>query len=92
MSNETSDYRRAYAKAQKELQDLLETQERTEKRLLLVRKSIETLRDLCESEGIEVEPSEEAADMLEHSTLAEEVRTILRSPTPGSASPQRSEK
>jgi hypothetical protein len=78
MSKKTSDYERAYLKAQKELQDLLETQYMTEKRILLVRKSIETLRDLCESEGIHVEPSEEAESLLEYSTVADEIRNILK--------------
>jgi hypothetical protein len=82
MSEETSDYRRAYAKAQREFQELLEKQENTEKRLLIVRKSMETLRELCESEGVAIEPSEEAADMLEHSTLADEIRNILKARHP----------
>jgi hypothetical protein len=78
MSKQTSNYGRAYVAAHKELRDLLETQQRTEKRLLVVRKSIQTLRELCESEGISVEPSEEAADLIEQSTLSDEIRNILR--------------
>jgi hypothetical protein len=87
MSEETSDYKRAYESAQKEFKALLDAARQTEKRLLVVRKSIQTLRELCESEGVEVEPSEEAADMLENSTLAEEIRTILKARHPARLRP-----
>jgi hypothetical protein len=78
MSNETSDYRHAYTRAKKELQSLLNVQQQTEKRLLVVRKSLETLKELCATEGINIEPSEEAASLIEYSTLADEIRTILK--------------
>jgi hypothetical protein len=73
----SSDYKKAYESARQELADLLLQQEKIEKRLVLVRKSLQTFAELCENEGIEIEPSEEAASLLEDSTLADEVRTLL---------------
>lgn len=73
----SSDYRKAYEAAKQELADLLSKQEQIGKRLVVVRQSIQTLATLCESEGIEVDPSDEATALLESSTLAAEVRTLL---------------
>jgi hypothetical protein len=74
----TSDYRKAYDSAKRELTDLLAKQEEIAKRTLVVRKSIETLASLCESEGVQVEPSVEATYLLENSNIADEVRAIFR--------------
>ncbi len=74
---QTSDYRKAYEAAKKELTHLLSEQERIGKRLVIVRQSIQTLATLCESEGVKVDPSQEAAILLEHSTLADEIRAVL---------------
>lgn len=74
---QTSDYRSAYEAAKKELTDLLSLEEQIRKRLVVVRQSIQTLATLCESEGVEVDPSDEAAGMLEDSTLADEIRAVL---------------
>jgi hypothetical protein len=73
----SSDYKKAYDSAKQELADLLREQERIEKRLVLVRKSLQTFAELCENEGIEIEPSAEASYLLEESTLAGEIRTLL---------------
>jgi len=74
----SSEYKRAYDAAKDELAGLLETQIRLEKRKIELRKTIEVLASLCESEGVEIEPSVDAADILETSTLADEIRAILR--------------
>jgi hypothetical protein len=74
----TSDYKKAYDAARKELSDLLSQQMNIEKRAIVVRQSIQTLAALCESEGIAVEPSLEAAYLLDNSTLADEIRAIMR--------------
>jgi hypothetical protein len=73
----SSDYKKAYDTAKQELADLLYQQERIEKRLVIVRKSLQTFAELCANEGIEIEPSIEAAILLEDSTLADEIRNIL---------------
>jgi hypothetical protein len=74
---QTSDYRRAYEAAKQELTDLLTQQEQIGKRLVVVRQSIQTLATLCESEGVDIDPSDEAAALLQTSTLAEEIRAVL---------------
>ena len=74
---QTSDYRRAYDAAKKELAELLAQQEQIGKRLVIVRQTIQTLAVICESEGVDVDPSDEAAGMLESSTLADEIRAVL---------------
>jgi hypothetical protein len=76
------DYRKAYEAAKSELSELLADQERTAKRLILVRKSIQTLAALCEEQGIKIEHSEEAEALLAHSTLADEIRSLLRTQYP----------
>lgn len=76
------DYRKAYEAAKAELSELLADEQRTAKRLIVVRKSIQTLAALCEEQGIEVDASEDAEALVAHSTLADEIRTILRSQYP----------
>jgi hypothetical protein len=77
MTTNTSDYDRAYEAAKRELADLLFQQEMIGKRLVLVRQTIQTLAILCESEGIKVDRSDEAAMLLEHTTFADEIRAVL---------------
>ncbi len=74
---QTSDYRRAYEAAKQELTDLLSQQEQVGKRLVVVRQSIQTLATLCESEGIDVDPSDEADALIQDSSLSDEIRIIL---------------
>lgn len=74
----SSEYKRAYETAKLELAELLVTQDRLEKRKLELRKTIETLATLCEVEEIEVDSSKEQEYLLENSTLADEIRSILR--------------
>jgi len=74
----SSEYKRAYDAAKNELAKLLTSQDRLEKRKLELRKTIESLAVLCEGEGVEIEPSMDAADILENSTLADEIRALLR--------------
>jgi hypothetical protein len=79
----SSDYRKAYDTAKQELADLLAKQQEVGTRIIVVRESLQTLAALCESEGIELDPSMEATYLLEHSSLADEIRTILNSVHPG---------
>lgn len=80
---ESSDYRKAYEAAQRELNDLLSDQQKLERRIVTVRQSLQTLATLCEEEGIEVKPSSDAEYLLEKSTLADEIRSILIAEYPG---------
>lgn len=85
----TSDYRKAYEHARNELADLLQKQLETEQRIVVVRKSLETLAALCEDEGIEIETSVEAAYLLGNTNLADEIRHILVGAWPGYLKPNR---
>jgi hypothetical protein len=78
-----SDYRKAYECAKQELTDLLAKQQFIEKRIVVVRQSLQTLASLCESEGVKIEPSAEAEYLLDNHSLADEVRKILNSVHPG---------
>lgn len=52
MANET--YRNAYESAAKELNGLLEQQEKTEDRIMALRKTMNSLSTLCQQEGIDL--------------------------------------
>ncbi len=80
--NESSDYRKAYASAKRELAEILSEQERLQKRLVGVRQLIQALATVCEDEGIEVPPSEEAEYLLTNTPLADEIRSVLRAQHP----------
>jgi hypothetical protein len=73
----TSDFKRAYDTAKRELAELIETQEKLERKKIALRKTIDALADQCESENITIDPSREAEFLLLDSTLAEEIRAIL---------------
>jgi len=81
MTNST-DYQKAYESAKQELADLLAKQQEAERRIVLVRQSLQTLASLCESEGVELNPSIEASYLLENSTLADEIRRVLKAASP----------
>jgi len=83
----SSDYRKAYNAAKRELAELLSQQEAMTKRIVKVRESIQTLASLCESEGITVVPSAEAIHLLITVTLADEIRVILRAVSPAPLRP-----
>jgi hypothetical protein len=85
----TSDYRKAYKSAKDELAELMQRQLETEKRIVVVRKSLEQLAALCEDEGIEIETSVEAAYLLENTNLADEIRHILVGAWPGYLKPHK---
>jgi len=78
----SSEYLKAYESAKQELADLLTQQQEAQRRIVLVRQSLQTLAGLCESEGVEIKPSSEASYLLEQSTLADEIRTILKAASP----------
>jgi len=83
MKTALSDYRETYQAAQRELAELLVQQQKIEKRIVTVRKSLQTLAELCEDEGVDVELSREAAYLLENTNLADEISVILKSVWPG---------
>ncbi len=56
---------------------MVREEERIKRRQILVRKSLQMFAELCANEGIAIEPSVEALYLLEDSTLADEIRTIL---------------
>jgi hypothetical protein len=75
----SSDYRKAYESAKSELATILANEERIERRKLELRKIIEVLGSICESEEVKIEPSQVAAYLLDNTTLADEIRMILQS-------------
>jgi hypothetical protein len=80
----STDYVKAYEAAKQELDDLLNKQREIEKRMVVVRKSLETLAALCENEGgLRIEESAMASYLLENTTLADEIRAILKAAWPG---------
>lgn len=79
---DSSDYRKAYETAQRELADLLQIQEGLEKRIVLVRQNVQSLKELCESEEIKVPTSQEAEWLLLTSSLPDEIVNILRARYP----------
>jgi len=84
-----SDYKAAYETAKKELADLIDTQDRIGKRILVLRESLKMLAALCDSEEIEIELSAEAEYLLENSTLTQDIQTILKSEYPAWQRPSR---
>jgi hypothetical protein len=79
----SSDYRKAYDSAKQELADLLATQQEIEKRIIVVRKYLQTSAALCGNDADGIAPSPEASYLLEHAGLADEIRAILNSVHPG---------
>ncbi|HEV2521857.1 MAG TPA: hypothetical protein VGT24_05695 [Candidatus Acidoferrales bacterium] len=77
-----TEYQKAYESAKQELADLIAKQQEAERRIVLVRQSLQTLAGLCQSEGVDFKPSAEASYLLENSTLADEIRTILKAASP----------
>jgi hypothetical protein len=84
---QSTDYQKAYESAKQELADLLAKQQELQRRMVLVRQSLQTLAGLCESEAVQFEPSAEAAYLLEQSSLADEIRTVLKAASPASLRP-----
>jgi hypothetical protein len=84
---DSSDYRRAYEAAQRELAELLQIQEGLEKRITLVRQNVQSLKELCESEDIKISPSLEAKYLLENSALPDEIAYILSARYPDELRP-----
>jgi hypothetical protein len=79
----SSDYRTAYETAKQELADLLAKKQEVEKRIVVVRQSLQTLATLCEGEGVQIVPSRQASYLLENSTTADEIRMVLKAAWPG---------
>jgi DNA repair ATPase RecN len=79
----SSDYKQAYESAKAELADLIATQDKVARRILVLRENLKALSALCESEEVWVEPSAEADYLLAHSTLAQDIQSILQAEYPG---------
>jgi hypothetical protein len=75
-------YRKLYAEQEAVLSDLLAQKEAVENKILMVRKHLQTLAEICQNEKIEIETSLEAAFLLENTNLADEIRSILKSNWP----------
>jgi hypothetical protein len=82
MPDSPSVYHKAFEEARRELAVLIATQEQLEKKKIELRKTIEALGALCKVDNIEVQPSAEAAYILAHSTMPEEIKRILKSQYP----------
>jgi hypothetical protein len=72
-----SDYRKAYETAKRELHELLALQQKTEKRIVTVRESLQLFARLCEEDEVDLTLSPEAVYLLEKSKLGDEIRSIL---------------
>ena len=81
------DYSRAYESAKKELAELVSTQDRISKRIVVLRESLKMLEALCQSEEVEIEPSAEADYIRLHSTLAQDIQAILKAEYPSPMRP-----
>jgi len=79
----SADYVKAYETAKKELSDLIIRHHEIEKRIILVRQSLQTFATLCESDGIHIDTSGEAHFLIEYSSLADEIRALLKCVRPG---------
>lgn len=78
----SSDYRKAYETAQRELAELLQIQDGIEKRIVLVRQNVQSLKELCDSEEIKIPTSQEAEWLLATSGLPDEIVNILKARYP----------
>jgi len=78
----TANCARRYAAAKEELSDLIEGQFALEKRIVSARQSVQKWAAICRSKGIQIQPSSEASYLLRHSTLADEIRAILKFVSP----------
>jgi hypothetical protein len=76
-------YVSSYQLAKEELSGLIASLAETEKKIVLVRQFLQTIAALCEAKGIQIDLSPEASYLLKHSTLADEIRAILKSQSPG---------
>jgi hypothetical protein len=81
-------YRTLYEQQQKTLAELLTQKEAVEHRILIVRKHLQTLGEICENENIDIEISQEAAYLIQNTNLADEIRGILKSVWPGYLQPR----
>lgn len=81
-------YREAYETAKRDLTKLITEQQELEKKKLSLRKLLQDLASLCESQGDVVEESPEAASLLLRFSLAEETRNVLCSAYPESIAPR----
>jgi hypothetical protein len=77
----------AYEIAKNTLSDLIVRQKKNELRILQLRQEIRSLAIWCEGRGIQVAPSAEADYLLKNAALADEIRSILKSASPGFVRP-----
>jgi hypothetical protein len=82
MTDSSNEYRTAFDAAKRELAELLQIQEALEKRLVVVRQTVQGLKELCESEAIKIPISKEAEYLLDNSSLPDEIENILKARYP----------
>lgn len=75
-------YKQAYEKTKDELSGLLVRRDQIEKRIVVLRKNVEGLAALCETEGVSVTPSREAQYILDTAGMAAEIEAVLKSHSP----------
>jgi hypothetical protein len=74
--------RKAYKATQRDLDRLLSQQQKLEKEIVSIRKTLQELHSFCEFAGLQVEPAS-GAYLLEKSELRDEIRSILIANYPG---------
>jgi len=73
-----ADWLETYKAAKRELSDLMHQFKQTERRIVAARFSLYRSRRHCEHYGLSVDPSKEATFLLKHSTLADEIRALMK--------------
>src|SRR5438270_4158058 len=87
MADDVADYLNRYEAAKLELDGLIRTQEKLAKKKVFLRKELEHLRSYLESEGVESGVISGVTPLIESTTLAQDIRTILRYRYPRALSP-----
>ena len=73
-----SDFRKAYETAKRQLAELVAEQERLEKKKLILRKTLEALALQCQAEESADDLSAETSTLILRSSLADDIRAILK--------------
>jgi chromosome segregation ATPase len=74
----TTDYLRAYETAKQQLAEVLRELQELEQKKMLLRQTLEALEAQCRAAGIDVDPSEEATYLRDHTGMSDEIRSILK--------------
>jgi hypothetical protein len=76
----------AYRSAARELREALVEQEALQRRIVSLRKAIETLKSRCRNEGIELPLGDEASELLQN-PLPDQIREVLKANAPEALRP-----